>query len=79
MTSPLPDLEPWRWRHAALAALLSGFATTGVPGAGSLFVPLMVSVSRARLSLPLLLGAGVLWGLGRVPAGVAAVRLLFPE
>ena len=105
MLDQLPDLEPWRWLLAGLAALLIGFAKSGVPGAGILFVPLMVSVFGARLSvgatLPLLLlgdllavliyrahadvptlrrlapwvggglglGAGVLWGQGRAPAG----------
>lgn len=55
----MPDLALGRWLLAALAALFVGIAKTGVPGFGTLAVPLMVlAVGDARLSagwlLPLL-------------------------
>jgi uncharacterized membrane protein YfcA len=55
----LPDIVPWRWTVAAIAAVLVGIAKTGVPGFGTLAVPLMVlAVGDARQSagwiLPLL-------------------------
>ncbi len=35
-------LDPWQWTLAALCALLTGVAKTGVPGLGILVVPLML-------------------------------------
>jgi uncharacterized membrane protein YfcA len=44
-------LDPWQWTLAALCALLTGLAKTGVPGLGILVVPLMLfAVSDPVLS-----------------------------
>ncbi|MBC8133644.1 MAG: sulfite exporter TauE/SafE family protein [Deltaproteobacteria bacterium] len=55
----IPDLAPWQWIVGATVAVLVGIAKTGVPGVGTLAVPLMVlTVGDARHSagwlLPLL-------------------------
>lgn len=55
----IPDLAPWQWIVGAVVALLVGIAKTGVPGVGTLAVPLMVlAVGDARRAagwlLPLL-------------------------
>lgn len=55
----VPDLLPWRWAVGVGVAILVGVAKTGVPGVGTLAVPLMVlAVGDARQSagwlLPLL-------------------------
>jgi uncharacterized protein len=60
----LPELAIGRWVLAAVAALMVGTAKTGVPGFGTLAVPLMVlAVGDARLAagwlLPLLCVADV--------------------
>ncbi|MES1172526.1 MAG: sulfite exporter TauE/SafE family protein [Bacteroidota bacterium] len=60
----LPDLATGRWILAAVAATLVGIAKTGVPGFGTLAVPLMVlAVGDARYAagwlLPLLCVADV--------------------
>lgn len=61
---PVPELAIGRWVLAAAAALMVGTAKTGVPGFGTLAVPLMVlAVGDARLAagwlLPLLCVADV--------------------
>ncbi len=40
----LPPLEPWQWALAALAALCSGLAKTGISGLGILAAPLFLFV-----------------------------------
>ena len=54
----MPELSPWQWALAAASALLVGVSKTGLPGAGTLMVPLFVLVLPARAStgalLPLL-------------------------
>lgn len=62
------DLEPLAWAAGVLAALMVGFAKTGIPGSGVLAVPLMALAFGGRLSvgalLPLLIFAdtiALLW------------------
>jgi uncharacterized membrane protein YfcA len=54
----MPDLAPWQWAVAAFCGLLVGISKTGLPGVGTLMVPLFVLVLPARAStgalLPLL-------------------------
>lgn len=51
----MPDLTMAQWLLAGGAALLVGFAKTGVPGIGILVVPLMAAAFGARPSVGLLL------------------------
>jgi len=57
------DLQPWQIGFGAAAALLFGFAKTGVPGAGILAIPVMAKIFGGRLSvgatLPLLVFADI--------------------
>jgi uncharacterized membrane protein YfcA len=54
----MPGLAAWQWAVAAFCGLLVGISKTGLPGAGTLMVPLFVMVLPARAStgalLPLL-------------------------
>jgi uncharacterized protein len=57
--TPFAALHPWQWALAALGALMVGVNKTGMPGLGTLFVPLFAIVLPARVStgalLPLLI------------------------
>jgi uncharacterized membrane protein YfcA len=60
----VPDLAPWQWALGIVCAFLIGLAKTGVPGVGTMTVPLMVlTVGDARLSAawtaPILITADV--------------------
>ena len=47
----MPEFELWQWLLGCFCALLIGLAKSGVPGAGTLIVPLMVlTVGDARVT-----------------------------
>lgn len=59
-----PNLAPWQWGLGALCAYFVGIAKTGVPGLGTLIVPMIVfTVGDARASaawlLPILCTADI--------------------
>lgn len=51
----MPDLTIYQWILGALAAALTGFSKTGIPGTGILVVPVMAAIFGGRESVGALL------------------------
>jgi hypothetical protein len=46
----MPELSPWQWALAALGGLVTGISRTGLPGIGTLAVPLFAMALPPRAS-----------------------------